>query len=98
MLRLLPGSDISVVERCSGHGGLWGVLKANFETAVRVGRPGARQALRNARPFPSSECPLAGMHILQGIEMVAKGENLPEQPDASNRTRCPRLRDPRTVV
>jgi glycerol-3-phosphate dehydrogenase subunit C len=73
MLRLLPGSDISVIERCSGHGGLWGVLKGNFETAVTVGRPGARQALRNARP---SECPLAGMHILQGIEMVAKGENL----------------------
>src|SRR5271169_2193667 len=54
--------------------------KEFFETAVKVGRPVARQVLRNAKPFLSSECPLAGMHILQGIEMVAKGENLPEHP------------------
>jgi glycerol-3-phosphate dehydrogenase subunit C len=80
MLRLLPGSDVTVIERCSGHGGLWGVLKENFETAVKVGRPVARQALRNAKPFLSSECPLAGMHILQGMEMVATGEMLPGRP------------------
>jgi glycerol-3-phosphate dehydrogenase subunit C len=80
MLRLLPDSDVAVVERCSGHGGLWGVFEGNFETAIKVGRPVARQALRNAKPFLSSECPLAGMHILQGMEMVAKDENLPERP------------------
>ena len=80
MLRLLPGSDVTVIERCSGHGGLWGVLKENFETAVKVGRPVARQALRNAKPFLSSECPLAGMHILQGMEMVVTGEVLPGRP------------------
>jgi glycerol-3-phosphate dehydrogenase subunit C len=77
---LLPDSDVAVVERCSGHGGLWGVFEGNFETAIKVGRPVARQALRNAKPFLSSECPLAGMHILQGMEMVAKDENLPERP------------------
>src|SRR5262249_53910291 len=27
MLRLLPEADVSVIERCSGHGGSWGVLK-----------------------------------------------------------------------
>jgi len=80
MLRLSPGSDITVIERCSGHGGLWGVLKGNFETAVKVGRPVAHQLLRNAKPFLSSECPLAGMHILQGMEMVSKGDVLPGRP------------------
>lgn len=53
------------------------MLKENFETAVKVGHPVARQVLRNAKPFLSSECPLAGMHILQGMEIVAKGEALP---------------------
>ena len=38
----------------------------------------ARQALREATPFLASECPLAGMHILQGMELSAKGEALPE--------------------
>jgi glycerol-3-phosphate dehydrogenase subunit C len=80
MLRLLPDPDVAVIERCSGHGGSWGVLKGNFETAIKVGRPVARQALKNAKPFLSSECPLAGMHIVQGMEMLANGEALPQRP------------------
>src|SRR6266852_5331460 len=64
MLRLLPEAQIRVVERCSGHGGSWGVMKDNFATALTVGRPVARQALREPTPFLASECPLAGMHIL----------------------------------
>src|SRR3546814_5518534 len=39
MLRLLPQADVKVIERCSGHGGSWGVLKQHFETAIKVGRP-----------------------------------------------------------
>jgi glycerol-3-phosphate dehydrogenase subunit C len=80
MLRLLPQADVAVIERCSGHGGSWGVLEGNFETALKVGRPVARQALKNAKRFLSSECPLAGMHILQGMEMLAKDEPLPDHP------------------
>ena len=68
MLRLLPGTKVSVIERCSGHGGSWGVMKENFETALKIGKPVARQALKNATRFVASECPLAGMHILQGVE------------------------------
>jgi glycerol-3-phosphate dehydrogenase subunit C len=77
MLRLLPEADVAVIERCSGHGGSWGVLEGNFETAVKVGRPVARQALKNAKPFLSSECPLAAMHIVQEMEILAKGQPVP---------------------
>lgn len=80
MLRLLPQADVAVIERCSGHGGSWGVLEGNFETALKVGRPVARQALKNAKQFLSSECPLAAIHILQGMEMLAKDEPLPDRP------------------
>jgi glycerol-3-phosphate dehydrogenase subunit C len=77
MLRLLPQADVAVIERCSGHGGSWGMLKENFATAIKIGQPVARQALRNARRFVSSECPLAAMHILQGMELLAEDEALP---------------------
>jgi len=70
MLRLVPESDVAVIERCSGHGGSWGVLKANFETAIKVGLPAARQAVKNDKRFVASECPLAAAHILQGMERV----------------------------
>ncbi|MBV9965037.1 MAG: glycerol-3-phosphate dehydrogenase, partial [Alphaproteobacteria bacterium] len=79
MLRLLPGAKVNVIERCSGHGGSWGVMKGNFETALKVGRPVMRQALRDSGAFLASECPLAGMHILQGMETLANGEALPNR-------------------
>lgn len=78
MLRLVPDTKVTVIERCSGHGGSWGVRRENFEVALKVGRPVARQAAGHvqraaegngaAPPHVASECPLAGMHILQGME------------------------------
>jgi glycerol-3-phosphate dehydrogenase subunit C len=70
LLRLIPDQKLDVVERCSGHGGSWGVLKGNFETAIKVGRPVARAALASEAKYIVSECPLAGAHIAQGVEML----------------------------
>ena len=74
MMRLVPETDVSVIERCSGHGGSWGVKKENFETAIKVGRTAARQAKDSGKAHVVSECPLAGMHLGQGMERLAKGE------------------------
>jgi glycerol-3-phosphate dehydrogenase subunit C len=68
MLRLLPGRDVAVIERCSGHGGSWGIMKENFPTALKVGKAAARAAVKNAKKYLASECPLAGRHILQDME------------------------------
>jgi glycerol-3-phosphate dehydrogenase subunit C len=70
MLKLLPDTEIKVIERCSGHGGSWGVMKENFEVALKVGKPVARQARQNKTAFVVSECPLARDHIIQGMERV----------------------------
>ncbi len=70
MLKLIPGNDVDVIERCSGHGGSWGIMKDHFETALKVGKPVARTALKNAKKYVSSECPLAGDHIVQGMERL----------------------------
>lgn len=77
MLRLIPETNIQVIERCSGHGGTWGLMKENFEVALAVGKPAARQALKNGHHQVLSECPLAGEHLLQGIErLIPAGEQL----------------------
>ena len=92
MLRLMPDSRVSVIERCSGHGGSWGVMKDNFETALKVGRPVVRQALRDPKPFVASECPLAGCTSHRD---GAAGQGRQAAPPASNpapdRTLRPRL-------
>jgi len=98
MLRLLPGSDVTLIERCSGHGGLWGVLKENFETAVKVGRPVARQALRNAKPFLSSECPLPACISFREWRWWRQAKCCPGATATPDRIRCPLLRDPRNMV
>jgi glycerol-3-phosphate dehydrogenase subunit C len=70
LLRLIPDTKISVIERCSGHGGSWGVKKEWFEVALKIGKPVARQAAKNGHPHVVSECPLAGEHIIQGMEKL----------------------------
>jgi len=70
LLKLIPDLDLQVIERCSGHGGAWGVMVENFEVALKVGKPVAEQALKAKNRIVLSECPLAGTHIRQGIEKL----------------------------
>ena len=75
MLRLVPKTRVAVIERCSGHGGIWGARTENFEVAVKVGKPAARQAaLKNDTALVASECPLAAEHLMQVMEMTAASE------------------------
>ena len=74
MLRLIPEADVAVIERCSGHGGSWGIMKENFPVALKVGKPVARQAAQSGKAFVASECPLAGMHIVQGMAKLEEGK------------------------
>ena len=75
LLRLLPEAELQVIERCSGHGGAWGFRTENFPLALKVGRPVARAA--SDGDILTSECPLAGEHIVQGVERLG-GEKRPE--------------------
>ncbi|BBE34449.1 (Fe-S)-binding protein [Sphingosinicella microcystinivorans] len=78
MLRLIPDAKVGVVERCSGHGGKWGMFKENFATALKVGKPAARAMLKTNAAFMVSECPLAGPHLKQVMEREG-GNAIPEQ-------------------
>ncbi len=77
MMRLLPETEVEIIERCSGHGGSWGIKTDNFETALKVGRPAARRALECGKRHIASECPLATLHIGQGMERLAEADTPP---------------------
>ena len=73
MLRLIPDTPIDVIERCSGHGGTFGVVTKTHKVAEKVGRPVFRAAASQARGHIVSDCPLAAQHIVQNVrEMAAK--------------------------
>jgi glycerol-3-phosphate dehydrogenase subunit C len=67
MLRFIPNMNVDVIERCSGHGGTWGMMEDNFQLALDIGAPVVKQIKQKGRPIFSSECPLAGEHIRQGL-------------------------------
>ena len=77
MLRMIPESNVLMMQRCAGHGGTWGVMKQNFETGMKVGEPVIRQAAESGRAYLASECPLAGEHIVQGMERIGAGRARP---------------------
>jgi glycerol-3-phosphate dehydrogenase subunit C len=52
-------------------------LKGNFDTALKVGKPVARQARDSGKTYLASECPLAGLHIGQGMEKIASDKPRP---------------------
>jgi glycerol-3-phosphate dehydrogenase subunit C len=67
MLRLIPEAKPALTERCSGHGGKWGIFKGNFDRAVKIGKPAARNLVKTEPDLIVSECPLAGPHLKQVI-------------------------------
>lgn len=67
LLRLIPEAEISVVERCSGHGGTWGIKTENYPVAHQVGKAAVHQIARNDQRYLVSECPLAVMHLMDGL-------------------------------
>jgi glycerol-3-phosphate dehydrogenase subunit C len=67
MLRLIPEAKPQLAERCSGHGGKWGIFKKNFERAIKIGKPTAKALAKGNPDIMVSECPLAGPHLRQVI-------------------------------
>jgi glycerol-3-phosphate dehydrogenase subunit C len=72
LLKSLPETTVNTVERCSGHSGVWGTRKQFHSMAMKIGRPVFRNMASVKPDYVSSDCPLAGHHIAQGIDQFAK--------------------------
>ena len=83
MLRLIPNTKVNIIERCSGHGGSWGVKKENFDTALKVGKNSAKSIMKYDTKYFASTCPLAGDHLVQ-ISEKEKNKDLKELKEPSH--------------
>jgi glycerol-3-phosphate dehydrogenase subunit C len=79
MLRMIPDTPVDVIERCSGHGGTFGVVRPTHEVAVKVGKPVFRAASQKPRGHIVSDCPLAAQHIASHIDGPKKEPEHPIQ-------------------
>jgi glycerol-3-phosphate dehydrogenase subunit C len=72
MLRLIPETTVNLVERCSGHGGTFGVMHETYPVAKKVGRPAARAIAAKPAENLCSDCPLACKHLGQLLSAEAQ--------------------------
>ena len=62
VLQLIPGIKTLNIEKCSGHGGTWGVKKKWNKTARKVGLAAAKKFYKEDNILAST-CPLAALHF-----------------------------------
>ena len=75
VLRLVPGTTVEVIERCSGHNGTYAVKKEFRAASVKIGRPVVNKVQQSGADHYSSDCPMAGHQIHSGL---SAGESTPD--------------------
>jgi len=62
-LALVPGTEIDVIERCSGHDGTYAVKKEFHEFAMKIVKPVVNRVNQAKPDHYGSDCAMAGHHI-----------------------------------
>ena len=65
LLRLVPGTTVEVLERCTGMDGTWGFKREFYDASLAVARPLLRDVDALDPDAVVSDCPLAALQIEQ---------------------------------
>ena len=76
VLQLIPQTQIEPIERCSGHDGTYAVKSEFHETSMKIARPVVDRVKQAAADHYSSDCPMAGHQIENGLNST----RMPEHP------------------
>ena len=77
VLRLVPGTTVEVIERCSGHDGTYAVKSEYREASMKIGRPVVQRVAAGEADYYSSDCPMAGHQIESGLTDEQRREPTP---------------------
>ena len=67
VLKLVPGTSLEVIERCSGHDGTYAVKRESHEASVKIAKPVVARVAGSGAAVHSSDCPMAGAQISDGL-------------------------------
>jgi glycerol-3-phosphate dehydrogenase subunit C len=73
VLEWIPETTVNTVERCAGHDGTYGVKREFYANSMKIGRPVFNRMAENSPDYVTSDCPIAGRRIMQGIAESASG-------------------------
>jgi glycerol-3-phosphate dehydrogenase subunit C len=68
VLKLIPDTELEVLERCSGHDGTYAVKKEFHEISMKICRPVVTKLQKSEADYYSSDCPMAGHQIANGMK------------------------------
>ena len=74
VLKLVPGTEVSVIERCSGHDGTYAVKREFHETAMKIVRPVVNRVKSAEADHYTSDCAMAARHIENGLNDGTQAE------------------------
>jgi len=72
VLRLIPGTSVNVVEKCSAVDGTWGFKTEYYELSLKLAKPLFDAVTAAGAPVTATDCPLAALQIEQGTGRKAK--------------------------
>ena len=75
ILALVPGTEIEVIERCSGHDGTYGVRKSTYAKSQKIARAVVGRARKAEADYMVSDCPMAATQIADGLELANEETN-----------------------
>ena len=76
MLALIPGTEVEIIERCSGHDGTYAVKKEFHAASMKIVKPVVERVKNAEAAHYGSDCAMAGHHI----ENALKDGRAPEHP------------------
>ena len=68
VLSLVPGTEVTAQERCSGHDGTYAVKSEFHDVSMKICRPVVNRVARAEADHYSSDCPMAGHQIENGLK------------------------------
>ncbi len=68
LLQLIPDTRVDAIERCSGHDGTYAVKKEFHEISMKIGKPVVNRVQKAQADHYSSDCPMAGHQIENGLD------------------------------
>jgi glycerol-3-phosphate dehydrogenase subunit C len=75
VLALVPGTQVQMIERCSGHDGTYGVKLKTYALSRKIAKPVETRVQQIAPAHFASDCPMAASHIAHGLGDEPRAES-----------------------
>ena len=74
-LKLVPDTEVTHIDRCSGHDGTYAVKSETYDKAMKIARPVVNRVKQAEPDTFGSDCPMAGRMIAHGMEGSGEAEH-----------------------